>query len=245
MERTALLYDVHVPYQDDAAYYMAIDYIRALKPKINRLILAGDFVDFKDISWFKNDPKRLSYEEEVNIAIDKLKELRKMFYRIPIDYIEGNHEERLWRYVRDKAPKLEPFNSVEKHLRLTRRRIKYHRNIQRICNGGQPYSLGKLFVLHGHEKKVSFNAVNLARLYYNKCKANVIAGHHHRTDFCLVRKLDGAHEGAWSVGTLGKLSEPYQPINDHNHGFAFVDVFDDDYFEVHNKIILEGRVLNG
>ena len=245
MERTALLFDCHVPYQDNDAYYMALDYLRMLKPKVNRVVLAGDFVDFYKISFWKSDPARLSFEDEVGVAIDILKELRKMFYRTPIDYLEGNHEERLFRYVRDKAPDLLFRNRIDDVLRLKRRRIQYVSNIERICQGKRPYSLGKLYVLHGHEKKVSMNAVNLARLYYLKCKTNVIAGHHHKSDYSLVRKLDGLYEGAWSVGQLGKLSEPYQPINDWNHGFAYVDVHDNGYFEVHNKIIIEGRILNG
>jgi predicted phosphodiesterase len=245
MERTALIFDAHVPYQDNDAYYMALGYIKNLKPKIDRIVLAGDYVDFYKISFWKSDPERLSFEEEVKIAIEKLKELRQMFYRVPIDYLEGNHEQRLFRYVRDKAPELLFRNDIESTLHLKQRNINYITNIGRMCEGKQPYKLGKLFVLHGHEKKVSMNAINLARLFYSKCKTNVIAGHHHKSDYTLVKKLDGTYEGSWTVGQLGKLSEPYAPINDWNHGFAYVDVFDNGIFEVHNKIIIEGRVING
>ena len=245
MERVGILFDVHAPYQDEMAYGTALEYLKSLRPKVNRLLLGGDYVDFYRISFWKADPNRMEFEEEINIVTEELKKLRKMFYRVPIDYLEGNHEQRLFRYVRDKAPDLLFRNKIEDVLELKKRNINYISNIDRMYNGLSPYKLGKLFVLHGHEKKVSMNAINLARLFYLKCKCNVIAGHHHKEDHTLVKKLDGTYEGSWTVGTLGKLVEKYAPINDWTHGFAYVDVFDDGWFEVHNKIIINGRVLNG
>lgn len=244
MVRTGLIYDAHCPYQDNDAYYMALDFLRNLKPKLNKLILAGDYVDFYKVSFWRTDPNRMSFEDEVKIARSKLKELKQMFYRIPIHYLEGNHEERLFNHVRDKAPNLLWNNGVPQILDLKSRNISYSSNVRDICNGKSPLKLGKLFVLHGHEKKVSVNAINLAKLFYDKCRVNVIAGHHHKTDYSLFRKLDGTHEGAWTVGTLGKLSEEYQPISNWNHGFAYVDELDNGLFEVNNKIIIEGKIIN-
>jgi predicted phosphodiesterase len=250
MKRIALLYDVHAPYHHKDAYYTALDYIRGLKPKVDGVVLGGDFVDFYKISFWKGDPDRMPFKDEVAKANDMLKELRQMFYRIPIDYLEGNHEVRLFRYIQEKAPDLAFRNRIDDVLSLKHRRIRYISNISRLCNNDPVYRLGKLHVLHGHEKKVSFGAINLARLFYTKCKTNVIAGHHHKSDYSLVRKLDGSHEGAWTVGTLGHLAEPFSPMNDWNHGFAFVDVFDNGNFEVHNKIMIPDgsgklRVING
>lgn len=244
MQRTALIYDVHAPYHDEDAYYLALDYLRELKPKLDQIVLAGDFVDFYRISFWKNDEARLDFETEVWHVNQMLKELKKMFPRIPIIYLEGNHEQRLFRYVKEKAPHLAFRNRIDDVLSFKQRKIQYISNLQRLCQGQEAFKLGKLYVLHGHEKKVSYGAVNLARLFYAKCKTNVIAGHHHKSDYALVRKLDGSHEGAWTVGTLGKLAEPYSPINDWNHGFAYVDVEDNGFFNVHNKLILEGRITN-
>jgi len=244
MERVGMIYDPHAPYHDKNAYEIALNYLNNVKPKINKLILGGDFVDFHRISFWKNDSQRMSFEDEIKYDREMLKNLRHRLPKIPIHYIEGNHELRLFRHVRDKAPHLMWNNKIENILHLDARNIQYFSNIARMCKGQEPYKLGKLYVLHGHEKKVSFGAINLARLFYLKCKVNVIAGHHHKSDWSLVKKLDGTHEGAWSVGTLGQLVESYQPVNDWNHGFAMVDVFDDGDFEVHNKIIINGRVLN-
>jgi len=248
--RTALIYDVHCPFHNKPAYELALDYLLSLKPRVNQVILGGDFVDFHKISFWKN-AVRMSFEEEVMECRQELKKLKQRFYRRDIIYLEGNHEQRLHKYNIEKNEDLAYRNGIQDVLGLKKRRITYVSNIDRMCAGKAPLRLGKLYVLHGHEKKVSFGAINLARLYYTRSKTNVIAGHHHKSDYTLVKKLDGKHEGAWTVGTLGQLSEPYQPINDWNWGFAFVDhdeVTGD--FEVHNKIILPAsdgklRVVNG
>jgi hypothetical protein len=134
---------------------------------MDRIILGGDFMDFGKISFWKDDPNRMEFQDEINIGRTKLKELKKQFPRVPVDYIEGNHEARLWRYVVDKCPDLRRWNTVEKLLDLNQRQIRYISNIGLMCGGYEPYKIGKLYVLHGHEKKVSFGAINLAKLMYS------------------------------------------------------------------------------
>jgi len=242
MERVGLLYDPHIPYHDKNAYHIALDHLAGLKPKLTKLVLGGDVVDFFKISFFKGDPNRMSFENEIIFARMELEAIRRRFKRIPIDYIEGNHEVRLHRYTLDNCPHLAWNNKVESILHLGARNIRYISNIARMCNNQPPYKIGKLFVLHGHEKKVSYGAINLARLFYLKCKDNVVAGHHHRPDKSLVRKISGKYEAAFNVGTLGQLSEAYQPINDWAHGFAYVDVEPNGNFDFHNRVIIEGKV---
>ena len=243
MERTALIFDAHCPYHDKQAYALALDYISNLKPRINKLVLAGDFVDFYQISFWKSDPDRLPFKDEVALINVELQDLRKRFYRIPIDYIEGNHEVRLFRYVKEKAPDLLFNNDVETLLKLRQRNIKYLSNIALICDKQKPYKIGKVNILHGHEIKISMGAINLARLWHHKTGVNIMTGHHHRVDKALVKKLDGTYDGAWCVGTLGQLEEPYSPINGWCHGFAYIDTYPDGYFEVHNKIILDNKII--
>ena len=241
-ERAGLLYDVHAPYHDIKAYGIAIDHLKNLKPKLTRLILGGDFVDFYKISYFKKDPNRMSFQQEIMIARDMLKDIRTHFPRIPIDYIEGNHEVRLYSHVLENAPELLWNNKIENLLHLDARNINYMSNISRMCVGLEPYRLGKVYILHGHERKVSLNAINLARLFYLKCKDNVIAGHHHRPDKSLVKTISGKYEAAWTVGTLGKLAEEYMPLNDWANGFAYLDIEDNGDFNMHNRVIINGKV---
>lgn len=246
MERTGLLYDVHVPYEDQNAFNKALYYLASRRPKPTRIILAGDFADFKDISFFKDDPNRMAFKDELEAVKDSLSIVRNHFPKSELIYLEGNHEARLNRFLFSNAPQLSGISaiSVPDLLELNKFKCQYIDNIKLMNAGRQPYKLGKLFVLHGHEKKVSFGAINLAKLYYDKCHTNVIAGHHHRPDKKIVRLLNGKYEGAWTVGCLCQLSEPYSPINDWMHGWAFVDVYDNGIFEVYNKGLIEGNILN-
>ena len=70
----------------------------------------------------------------------------------------------------------------------------------------------------------------------------MIAGHHHRPDKSLVKTISGKYEAAWTVGTLGKLAEEYMPLNDWANGFAYLDVEDNGDFNMHNRVIINGKV---
>jgi hypothetical protein len=120
---------------------------------------------------------------------------------------------------------------------------RYISNVELMQNDLQPYKLGKLFVLHGHEIKMSWGAVNFARLYYLKTHCNVLAFHHHQTHEYIASKLDNSIEGAWTGGCLCKLHPEYAPNNAWNHGFTVVTWDADGDFSVQNKKIIGGKVL--
>jgi predicted phosphodiesterase len=244
-ERKAfLLYDPHIPYHDVAAYNIAINYAQDWEP--DDVILGGDFADFKDISFWKDAPNRSRFSDEIARVRVYVHNLRSKFPHARIIYVEGNHEARLARYLFSKAPELYglPSLTVPKLLELDRSGIQYVSNIDRLTAGEQPLQLGKLFVLHGHEIKISWDGVNIARTMYLKAHNNVIFGHHHQSQHYTFKKLDGKHEGSWMVGGLCQLSEPYQPMNNWIHGFATVKYSPGTgYFKVRNKIILNGQVL--
>ena len=104
-ERIGVLSDVHVPYQEVEAVEKAISKLK--ERNIDRLVLLGDICDFYSISYFKKDPRRIRFNKEVEKCREWLTWLRcQMFPGIKIDYIEGNHETRLFSYLLDKAPEL-------------------------------------------------------------------------------------------------------------------------------------------
>jgi len=45
----------------------------------------------------------------------------------------------------------------------------------------------------------------------------------------------------YSIGCLCELEPRYMEVNNHNHGFAIIEVFDND-FCVSNKKIVNGKV---
>lgn len=244
-ERKAfLLFDPHIPYHNSAAYGLAIDYAMAWEP--DDVIIGGDFADFKDISFWKDAPGRARFPDEINMVRGALKSLRLAFPIQRIVYLEGNHEARMARYLFSKAPELYglPALTIPKLLDLDELDIQYLSNIDLLTAGQQTFKLGKLHVLHGHEVKMGWDGVNLARTMYLKCHNNVLFGHHHQSQQFTFKKLDGKHEGSWMVGGLCQLSESYMAMNNWVHGFATVKFNPTTgYFKVRNKIILDGQVL--
>jgi predicted phosphodiesterase len=244
-ERKAfLMYDPHIPYHDLNAYAVAINYAKEWQP--DDVIIGGDFADFKHVSFWKDAPGRANFSDEIAIVKGYLTNLRNVFPLQRIIYLEGNHEARLARYLYTKAPELYglPELTVPTLLKLDDLDIQYVSNISLLTNGQSPLSLGKLFVLHGHEVKMSWDGINLARTMYLRTHRNVIFGHHHQAQHFTFKKLDGKHDGSWMVGGLCQLSEAYQPMNNWIHGFATVKYNPvTGYFKVRNKIILDGQVL--
>ncbi len=108
----------------------------------------------------------------------------------------------------------------------------------------RPIRLGDLNVLHGHEYKYAIsNPVNPARGMFLKAKAYVICGHFHQTSSHSARTVEQQNLGAWSTGCLCDIHPDYSPMNDWNHGFAFVEVFANGKFKVENKFISpDGKV---
>jgi predicted phosphodiesterase len=242
--KAIFLFDAHIPYQDSKAYDIALSYAKEWQP--DEIYLAGDYMDFKDVSYWKNDPRRMPFVEEVNIGKAFLKDVRSNFPTQKIVYLEGNHEDRLARYMWTKAPELcgIPELSIPTLLQLDKLGIEYVSNVQRMNMGLSPLKLGKLYVIHGHEVNCSTAVVNLARTMYLKTHVNTLFGHHHQSQQFIVKKLDNSHEGSWMVGGLCKLSENYMPSNNWVHGFCTVRYNPaSGYFKVRNKMIIDNQVL--
>jgi predicted phosphodiesterase len=244
-ERKAfVMYDPHIPYHNEHAYSVALDYAVDFEP--DDIIIGGDFADFKHVSFWKDAPGRANFTDEINVVRGYLMNLRTLFPTQRVIYLEGNHEARLARYLYTKAPELYglPELTVPTLLKLADLNIEYVSNISLLTHGQSPFKLGKLFVLHGHEVKMSWDGINLARTMYLRTHQNVLFGHHHQAQQFTFKKLDGKHDGSWMVGGLCQLSESYQPMNNWIHGFATVKYNPvTGYFKVRNKIIIDGQVL--
>lgn len=244
-ERKAfLMYDPHIPYHDTRAFTIAKDYAVEWQP--DDVIIGGDFADFKHVSFWKDAPNRMNFSDEILLVKRALIDLRASFPIQRIVYLEGNHEARLARYLYTKAPELYglPELTIPTLLKLDDLDIEYISNISLLTHGQKPFCLGKLSVLHGHEVKVSWDGVNIARTMYLKTHANIIFGHNHQSQQFIFKKLNGKHESSTMVGALCQLSEPYQSVNNWVHGFCTVRYNPvTGAFKIRNKLILDGQVL--
>jgi predicted phosphodiesterase len=232
-----ILSDVHIPYHDEATVQAAIE--TAVKEKAVGVVLNGDILDCHELSDFDKEPGAPRYVEERDKAIQFFTWLRKRLPKALIVYKEGNHEERLGRYVIKRAPALFGLQCVTlpSLLELDGFGVEW-------VAGKRVIKIGHLSAIHGHELKGGITApVNPARGFFLKCKESVIGGHHHQTSEHHEPTLNGKQQAAWSTGCACGLNPPYMPINKWNLGFAMVDLFESGEFSVRNFRFMNGRVV--
>lgn len=237
-ETTVILADIHAPYHDEQALSVALDYIEARKP--DRVVLNGDCVDFYAASHWRKDPARSSLKHEIETACEVLERITESAGSAEKVYIEGNHEERLRALLWSRVPELDGVVTVPELLNLGALGWDYVSNSERLKKGEEAYHLGKLAVLHGHEVKASVVAVNIPRIYYFKCHQNLLVAHHHQAQEFIAHKLDGSHDGAWSMGCLCHLHAEYMPVTNWVHGFAVVESDEGGNFVLQNRKIIKG-----
>ena len=241
--KIGVISDAHWPFHDlrrdgdgnySGAYLTAIEWLRNCG--IDTLLLNGDMMDCYNLSSHEKVENNRSWKWELDAARVMVKHLRQFFGdKVRIVYREGNHEERLKRYLAQKAKELEGTIVLEEMLGLHEQGIEWVDERAKV-------KAGKLWIDHGHEW-FGGGGVNPARNYRMKAVDNVMVGHVHKTSTDLFRRpLDGTFIAGWSVGCLCDLNPRYAPRNNWNHGVALVELEAQGNFTVHNKVILQGVV---
>lgn len=227
--KALVLSDIHFPYHDLDVLMVAIEH--GVKSGIDSIYLNGDVLDCASISRFLKETGAPTFSEE-----------REMFWQfvdylnnnvgVPITFKMGNHEERWEHYIKRNAPELNDVSdfSFKNVLRLDELGIDFVESRQKVY-------MGKLIVIHGHEFGESvFSPVNPARGLFLRAKSSVLAGHNHQTSEHHENNLKGDSMACYSTGALCQLTPNYRPFayTKWNHGFAIVEVFEDDTFHVDN-----------
>lgn len=188
MKKILFVPDTHVPYHDKKAFSLLLKAAKTFKPDI--VVIQGDFADFYSVSSHSKNPNRkrnLEFEvEETKRAVQQLEELsahRNIF-------VSGNHEDRLERYLMDKAPELFNVVKIPEVLGLDNwEYVPYKSDIR----------IGKLYATHD-TGTAGRNAVfnNL-----NAYQSNVVCGHTHRLAYIVEGNAKGKAHVSASFGWLG------------------------------------------
>lgn len=103
--------DLHIPYHDAKSVSAVYGLIKDIKPEL--IVLGGDFMDFYAVSQYDKNPDRANkLQKELDLGIYYLKELRKIAPKAHIVYLEGNHENRMKRYI-CKNPEIYSLKALE------------------------------------------------------------------------------------------------------------------------------------
>jgi hypothetical protein len=243
------------PTHDPAAIDAALALCAELRPA--RVVLLGDNLDLPEFGKYRLSP---AFQQTTQATIDYATTFCARLRSVcdgPIDWLAGNHEERLQNWLMDNARAAFglrqgastdgwPVLSVPHLCRLDEHGVTYH--------PGYPASdlwlTDNLKVIHGDRVK---SRGSTAHVYLNEQKVSVIYGHIHRREIAYRTRedIDGAAEiMAASPGCLARIDgavpstkqgldldgRPLTRAEDWQQGVAVVTIHDDDWQYEHARI---------
>jgi predicted phosphodiesterase len=188
--------DWHVPHHDPKLFKGFLRFLRDIKP--DEVILGGDVLDLESVSSHGGNPTPPKLVAEVGAGKAFLDQVVAAAPRALISYIEGNHEDRLARYIADKAPTLEKSLSIPSLLKLDERGIQYYRY-------GEVLFRGRLGFTHGFYVGESHAAQHLRK--FGCC---LVYGHTHRPQTYTAGIAGDKVRGTFGMGCMcGTKKVPY------------------------------------
>lgn len=222
IESWIILSDMQVPYQDVQTMIAVEKYMAA--HRWDGLLNIGDFMDMNTISNFnKGKPRQTQGQyisadfEEGNKILDRHQAIiRKRNKHAQFVYLEGNHEERVERWL-DENPMFDGYFNIPKALNLDKRGFKW----VRAWTNNEIYSIGKANFVHGKYTN-QYHPAKMAHYYGD----NIFYGHTHDMMCHAVAKQlhpDKVHVGQ-SIGCLC-LPQKYMKGNFNNWQQGFMVLF--------------------
>lgn len=192
--RTIAIPDCHFPYHDKKAWKCFLKAAKAAKPK--NIVIIGDLIDCYAVSFHPKTPGRLSdlaWEiDETNKALDQIQDIGAD----RIVYCGGNHEFRMDRYIRDKAPELHGLRgtTMPELLNIKKRGIQWVPYMEYM-------RIGKVAYTH----EIGRCGVNTARATLMDFGGNIVVGHSHRAGLSYQGTVHDGGRVCMNIGWLGDV----------------------------------------
>ena len=209
--------DAHIPIHSEERLAAAFAACRGA----DHVVIIGDWLDaYPVMSHLKNPAFSGTLQDEINVARALLAELRRIVGpKCRIDYIEGNHEDRIRRFLW-KYPGLHGLDAltVPSLLGLSDFNITYHPQ-----SGFVEYG-----VRFKHGSVVRPQAGYAARAEMLRHRSSGFSGHTHRMGMTMQTDAEGRITEWWEVGhLLDESKAEYVAAADWQPGFLVVEIRDD------------------
>jgi hypothetical protein len=225
--------DSHGCYIDQKAAAAMLADIRMLKPE--SIIMLGDHLDCGGFlaekhTWGYVAEADYNFTDDCNATNQFLDELQKAAPQATIEYLEGNHERRIEKWIvtdslksgkghKNDASLIAKHFSTSIVLHLEKRKISLFKQGEWYDDCQVPGTIVRdnCYFTHGQYTNKSAAASHLAK--YN---ANIWFGHTHRMDMATKRTVASGAIGAWNPGCLCLL-QPYwqhQNLTDWINGYG-------------------------
>lgn len=220
MNKIAIISDIHVPFQHDEDLNRALLEIKNEKP--DAIVIAGDLVDFWELSKFDKVPNfGKLVKEEIALAKDILTEIRRDNPQAKIYLIEGNHEFRIKAYAIRNAPALYDEYFLRDALELSKLKITWVGTKHGSARWTDTYI--DIEGMHiGHFDRVNQGSGQTARQLMMKKGGSFVQGHVHRAAIVYFRDIDGNITFGVENPCLCKDAF-YGSANDWQRGYSIIE----------------------
>jgi predicted MPP superfamily phosphohydrolase len=239
-EKVVALFDVHDdPFKElHPSYKAAKKFLKDYQP--DRIVLGGDIATVDSISYFVNKKPRLAegrrYKDDVNSTRRLLRALQKDNPNAEFDYIIGNHEYRVQRYI-DEHPAMEGSMDWVENVGLEK---DFGMN---VVEYNKVLKIGKAAIMHGWYYNI-YHAAKTLKVYGD----NIFYGHVHEHQVAVQNMMSTEKPiMAMSVGCLSAVNPDYRlgmPTRFQN-GLLLLDMHKDGTFTPHHIIIINGVLSYG
>lgn len=193
LRRVLILPDAHIPYHSTVWLDLVLQVGKSFKPDI--IAIMGDWGEFYGVSSHAKDAKKANRMDEEIEACNAALDLIDALGATDKLYIEGNHEDRLRRYLMDN-PALHNVVSTEKLLRLKERGWKFTSYKDHAKRGAAYFT---------HDVgSAGRNAIYKALGLYQK---TIITAHTHRMQMVVEGSVTGEPTLAASFGWGGDVEQ--------------------------------------
>lgn len=220
MKKLLFTSDWHIP-NEDGDWLATL--IRRIIPDIqpDTIVLGGDILTCAGISKFLRDPETPSLADERAIAVQWLGELRDAAPRAKIIYLEGNHEERLQKTLKE-VPGLHGLEelTIPRLLSLDSLGAEW-------IEYDQSVNVGPINCRHG--RRYSKRPVYLATNLYPEMSGSFIFGHLHRSGHVVFYRQGQEHFGIAAPCGCSWIKEGYLHADPGWHRGAVLAHYGEDW----------------
>lgn len=234
-ESIVTICDAHAPYIDYKALCTAVEFAKYLNPEI---VIIHEFCDWYALSKFDKDPqRRLELQKDLDKAVEALVFVRLNLPHSRIIMLRSNHDQRLSKYLRSKAPEIEKMrsNTVPQQLALTSMDIEY-----------MDYFVFRRSAVFKHGGTARKYSGYSAKAELDKEGMSGASGHTHRLGQHYKRNRSGFY--TWlECGCVCKLDAEYLDDEaDWQHGMGVFSFRKGSaHFDAKAYAIIDGEILYG
>jgi len=223
--RRLFIPDCHFPFHDPRAWRCMVSVAESFKP--DEVVYLGDFWDCYSVSDYTKNPEQnfQLLESELGAGREALREIEKKTKAKSFVFLEGNHENRIERYVHTYASKLGGLVKTNEILKIPKGYKYYPYGMK------NHHRMGKLIATHG-----SLCGKHPACAMVTKYGHSIIFGHTHKIQEFQIRNASGQTFRGINIGWLGdvdRAAEYIKNITDWCHGFAIA------YFKPNGEFFLQ------